>query len=821
MLAFYSILHAFTLRYYARHRLRFAICIVGLVAGVGVAAAINLTNTRIIDSFDSSLTTLSGQTTVSLEPMNGLAPSDLEQLRFAWDYGKFSPYFRTRLSINEQPVQLYGFDFLSETTVRHFEMDLGENGKALLTPGLIVPEDSPLGKKSDTVHVILNGRRLSFPIVGIIRAVDGRLPPRNTAYVDIGHFALFKDRLTGVDFYVPEARKEELTQRLRTLFPYATIRTPNEQKQTTREMLSAFQLNLSALGVIALLVSAYLVYNTVNISVVQREGMLGVLLSLGASPRTIFLAVIFEGMFLGVLGGIPGCALGLVLSLIAHAEVTSTLTSVFRVDAGAAARIEIWPIMISFLIGVLASTLSAWVPAKRAVGLALTTARKQGRSDFKPAGVRFAWIGALAAIPMGIGMYALAILRERPEPGFGAVVAVIVCLSFASPLALLALSRVLRTIPSGATLLAAASTKQHLLKISVATAALALALSMAGSVTIMVASFRTTVEDWLRTVIVADLYLQAGSPESRAASLLDSRVPELLRRLTFVRGVVTLRSAPAFFRDQNIELAANNFTEAARIHGYSFSSGNSGDILVAERENGVLVSEVFANRFHAPRGSTIELFGKRLRVHAVYRNYASERGYILMDEKLFETIVGKRGPNSVAVYLKPDAAPAKAMLDIRRALPEFEISMDLSRDIRQKALAIFDQTFRLTYALQWIAGGIAALAVVTTLTGLVIERRRELTTLLALGATPGRIIFSMILESQVIAVGACVLAVPGSYVLAMILIQVINRYSFGWTIVADLSPYQIFPGFIAACLLSLVAALISVQNLHRGRLTQR
>ncbi|MCE9598289.1 MAG: FtsX-like permease family protein [Spirochaetia bacterium] len=820
MIALLSIARALTIRYYLAHPIRFATCVLGLTAGVAVASAINLTNARVISSFESSMEAVAGKSTLSLEPRGGISPQDLEKLRFAWDYGSFSPFMKLQAHVSGHAVTLYGFDFLSDSAVRSLEFNNASKANEVRTDGIIVPEDSPFGKLGDTVTLTLKGARHLFPITGILRAVDGHLPPQNTVYADLGQVLQFQPEFTGVDFFVEEGKTNELRKLLETHFPLATIRTLEERKQTSREMLAAFQMNLAALGVIALLVSAYLVYNTVNISVLQRESMLGILLSLGASPQVLFGAIILEGIIIGTLGALTGCALGWILSNGAHAEVTSTLTNVFRMDASGASSLDKTTLVGSFLVGVTASVIASILPGRRAVSIAAATARKQGRSEYKPARIRYAWIGALAVCPGIILAYLLALKFERAEPGFVAVAGIIALLSFLSPLAVIGCAIIVNQFKSGSAILASATARQHLMKISVATAALAVALSMAGSITIMVGSFRQTVQDWLSTVIVADIYLQGEASANARAADLDMALVERVRRLPFVRGVVTLRSAPGEFRGKPVELVSNNFADAVKLHGYSFVTGSKADILLARDESGVLVSEVFANKHRIARGDSIELLGRQVKVFAVYRNFSSERGYILMDDRLFAELVAKQGPGSLAIYLNSGFDAAEAMLKIRNALPDYPLTVTLSRDIRIRAMAIFDQTFRLTFALQWIAGGIAALSVLTTLAGLAIERQRDLASLLALGATPGRIYLSMALESQIIALSACALALPGSAALAVLLIKVINRFSFGWTIVADWSLEQLLPGLLMACILALAAAIAPIRLIHRQRLVE-
>ena len=146
--------------------------------------------------------------------------------------------------------------------------------------------------------------------------------------------------------------------------------------------------------------------------------------------------------------------------------------------------------------------------------------------------------------------------------------------------------------------------------------------------------------------------------------------------------------------------------------------------------------------------------------------------------------------------------------------------MSLSTEIRGQAIRIFNQTFRLTYILQMIAGGIAALSAITTLTGLALERRREFATLQALGARPGLLDRAMAYKSQIIAWSALLIALPGSVLLSVLLIHVINRYSFGWTIVTAIPYADLIVAALAITILALGAALVPIRLIRKQNIAR-
>ena len=103
-------------------------------------------------------------------------------------------------------------------------------------------------------------------------------------------------------------------------------------------------------------------------------------------------------------------------------------------------------------------------------------------------------------------------------------------------------------------------------------------------------------------------------------------------------------------------------------------------------------------------------------------------------------------------------------------------------ELRREILRIFDRTFTLTYVLEAIAVIIAMLGIINTLVTSVVERRRELATLQALGSSRGQVTALILWEAGYLGLLGTGMGLAGGLALAVILIRVINRQSFGWTI---------------------------------------
>jgi len=223
-------------------------------------------------------------------------------------------------------------------------------------------------------------------------------------------------------------------------------------------------------------------------------------------------------------------------------------------------------------------------------------------------------------------------------------------------------------------------------------------------------------------------------------------------------------------------------------HNADFLSGRRTSEVLAELRdsNAVLVSEPFANKHHLRAGDAITLaLGESrgsFRVVDVYYDYSSERGGILMDRTIMLHYLPDPAASNLAIYVATDARIEDVREEIERAAAGHRVLMFTNRDLRGEALRIFDRTFAITYALEAIAVLVAVMGVAGALLALVIDRRRELGLLRFLGATSGQIRKLIVIEAGLLGLLANFAGIALGFALSLILIYVINKQSFGWTI---------------------------------------
>jgi putative ABC transport system permease protein len=342
--------------------------------------------------------------------------------------------------------------------------------------------------------------------------------------------------------------------------------------------------------------------------------------------------------------------------------------------------------------------------------------------------------------------------------------------------------------------------------------ALMVSLAMLVSVWTMVAAFRETVDAWVAQTVRADLL---ATPAARLAGSREASMPpdlvERIRRLPGVAEMDAFRAAEVRHEGRGTVLASGDLDLQARRGRLLFLPGTPPDVLDRLRASrGALVSEAFARRFDRWVGSSVALdlpAGRRsYPVVGVFADYTTDRGLVVVDAETYVADTGQQGVQSVAIYLAPGADPATLRGEVERLVGGGAIAVVSNRELRARVLDVFDQTFAITFALELIAVVVSAIAVVNTLVASTIERQAEIGILRAVGLGRGELGRLVRWEAGLIGTAASLLGGAVGVLLSLILVFVINRQAFGWTIRYHLPAEALATAAALAVVTALLAA---------------
>jgi putative ABC transport system permease protein len=541
-------------------------------------------------------------------------------------------------------------------------------------------------------------------------------------------------------------------------------------------------------------VGAFLIYNTISISVVRRRAEIGVLRALGAARRSVFWMFLSEALLFGITGSILGVALGRAMAEGLLGLVSATVNSLYTSSRPAEISLTWASAALAAGAGVTVALASAVGPAWEATRITPTEAMSRGsreRMESRRTG-KFLALSLLLAI--------LAFIAGKQGPvngsplfGYASVVLAIGGAALLAPAIVVAAvsagKSLCRVVFGVAGLIAAQGLVASLGRTSIIVAALATAIAMMASVGIMVGSFRETVIVWLDNQLRADIYIRAAGPVAAGIyPALAPEVPAIVKSVPGVEAVDVFSGLEFRYAGQRASLGGQDTDVLYRFGRLRFLPGEDRDTILRslKGQNRAIVTQSFASKHNLRTGDEIRipLRGTTvpLTVAGIYYDYTSERGFVIMDRAIMLKVLPGQPPTNLGVYLKPGENTDRVLDQIRRRTSAYGIDAAPNRDLRRQAVLIFDRTFAVTWALEGVAIIVAMLGAANSLLAMVLSRRREFGLLQYLGGASAQIRRMILVEAGMIGLVANLLGLALGFALSLVLIYVINEQSFGWSI---------------------------------------
>ena len=835
-----------------RHPIQFAIMTLGIALGVAVMVGIDIANASAARAFDLSMSAVTGRATHAIvagaqgidETLYIRLRTDPE-VRHQVESAPIVIVYAISPQLDEVPFTLLGIDPFAEAPFRSY---LGAGGAedrsrleaiaSLLTvPGSVLLsaptaetyglQPCPVGAINDScqLNISINGETRDAYLTGVLEPSDdfARRALDTLMLTDIAtaqSLSGMSGKLTQIDLILPEGFDAET---FAAALPAGTQLVPSQLRSTrVAEMTDAFEVNLTALSLLALLVGIFLIYNAMTFSVLQRRAVFGTLRTIGYTREQIFGMVLGEAALVGALGTGLGLCLGILLGQGAVQMVTQTINDLYFVLNVRGIQIPVSSLIKGGLAGFFASLLAATPPAWEAASVPPRLALSRAGLESKVQSVihRVAVLGILIAL---IGAAILAIPTRDLVISFGGTSAVVIGLAALTPLVTVTLMHFLNK-PLGEAFgllgrLAPRNVIRSQSRTAVAVAALMIAVSVAIGVQVMISSFRTTVMLWLEQTMQGDIYIaEQNVGSTRLDSPLDPQVVQLARSHPSAETSVTVRNVTVESEHGPVELIAS---EVKRPMDPRLFLAVQKDPLQAMKVGAILLSEPLANRWGISGvGESLSLLTpagwKSFPIAGIYTDYASTSGTVRMSLDVYHRLWNDEKLNGMVLFLSPEADSDAVTADLRSRLKEFPgVQVNPRRVLREQALVVFDRTFAITAAMQLITTLVAFIGVLSSLLALQLEKAREMGILRALGLTVNEMRRLSFWETGLLGASAGLLAIPTGYILAWILIFVINQRSFGWTLQMHAEVMPFAQAFLLAVSAALLAALYPAWRIGR------
>lgn len=796
---------------------RTLLAVLAIALGVALGFSIYLINRVAADEVQGASRSLFGMADLSVQASGaGFDENIFPRLAALDGILAASPIVevQARLPGRNRPLKLVGIDPFRAARMQPSLATAGANGahrsgllaenSVWLSPSAAQMLNLSVGADLD-VQVGLQTVRLK--VAGLLPGSAYRQP---VGFLDIAtaQWRLQRvGRLDRVDLRLaPGVDPQDARARIAVLLPPGvTVTTPGEASDDAVRLTRAYRSNLTALALVALFTGAFLVYATQSLAVARRRREIALLHAIGMTVREQLVAALLSGALVGVAGALLGVVLGIVVAKAGLAAFGADLgAGYFR---GIAPHLDVHVLeCLAFLaLGVAAAVVATFGPARAAASVPAATALKAG--DEAPIAARRHEIVAALLALAGVVALLLPPLDGFALPGYAAIACLLLAAVFITPsLTTLIFSRLRPTGPAYRQI-AVAQLRGTARTSTVSIAAVLVSFSLMVAMAIMVFSFRMSLQDWMQRILPADLYVRAGTAGQSA--YLDKDAQQALRRLPGLARIDFVRFQDVTMPGGGLPLtviarpvAEDSVAGLLALRGVASGRPPAGTVPVWVSEAALDLRGLDLGReFDLPLGGRTV----RASVRGIWRDYERPGGAVVVPRDVFVRMTGDERATTAALWLSEGAVVPKMEESVRAALGhdgDYEVAVP--REIRRQSLLVFDRTFAVTYLLEAVAVLIGLFGISASTSSQVLARRGEFGMLRHLGVTRREIARMLAFEGAALgAIGVAAGLVVGA-VVSLILIYVVNRQSFHWTM--DVHVPWAWLGLLSAALVAAAAA---------------
>ncbi len=819
-------------KYLLKHPYVILLSILGVSIGVAVVISVDIAKTSAQRAFELSLESVTGEATHQV--IGGpLGLNETIYVEFKEEFPEFdsSPVIEGYVTLEGQTVQLLGLDFFSDT---YYSRQITGISSSTLISLLLEPNAVLVAQVMGERMNISPGETINISIAGVQREIlvagfagqtedstmDGVIAADiaaaqellgKTGYIDRINLILPDDGilLTSINDWLPEG---------------TTLISTAASNESTMNMTNAFNVNLTAMSLLALVVGMFLIYNTMTFSVLQRRGLIGSLRVLGVTRREIFTEILIEAAIIGLIGTSLGLLLGILLGQEMVKLVLRTVNDLYFVLTVSTFHLTWETIIKGLVLGIGVSLAAAFVPALEAASSPPQVARF--RSVVESLAHRLLPYIALAGfLLMALSVVILFAFDRSIVAGFASLFMLVIGFALCIPGIVYHLSHntglVIGNRAGTLSKLAITGISGSISRTGTAIAALAVAISVVVGMGTMIESFRGTVDQWLRQTIQGDIYVSTtGDVSRRSANPLPEHIVSGVMELDGIEAIKKLKTIYVETNTGTIEVHAINPMDQSRME-YRLKKGDETLAWSSfDKGESLFVSEPYAYRHDISPGDSLLMVTdqgwQEFEVGGIYYDYSTDQGIVLMPESIYHKYWQDTSVSSLSLYLE-NREDKDAIMTAARNIVDDEPGVRVrdSLNIRQAGLNVFDRTFLITGVMQFLAIIVAFIGILSALMAYQLEKVKEIGVLRAMGFTPRQVWGMVSLQTGFMGTIAGVLAIPLGLVISVLLVFIINIRSFGWSMQMTISSSTIIEAFLIAVGAALLASLYPAWKMSR------
>ncbi len=836
-------------RQWRTHGLRVVMTTLGVALGVAVFFAVRTANAALLDSLSATVERLAGKSTLEVTSgETGFPEGVLDTVQATPGVALAEPVIEVIVHTafaDEGNLLILGVDTTGDQQLRQYEFDRSQTEIADPLTYLAQPDSILLSRSfaerhnlqiGDRIPIFTANGRKDFTVQGLFKPVGvGAVFGGNIAVMDVYSAQVVFNRGHNFDridlMNSPDVTVDELQRRLQARLP-AGLETarPRMRGQALENAVTAMRLGMLITSFIALLVGVYIIFNSFTIAVNQRWKEIGILRALGVERGNVSAMFLGEALLMGVIGSVAGIAGGFYLAALAAKVMGSIAASVYgMISTEVAPKLHPGAALISLGLGVAASLIGAWFPARAASSLDPILALHNIESRQQESSLGWKRIALGAALVL---LTSLLIQFSPSRVGMTVqlfyVALTLLGLTMLLPRLVQWIARMIRPAMDWAGgsegALAVDAMIRSPRRSSATVGALMVGLMFVFSTGAYIQSFKHMIARWTQRMLNADLVVSTSALLRSTSYHFSEDLGLRISALPEVKNVDDVRFTLIPFQGDTAALNAIEMDSFLARAPDAIEGANVNDIRERlARGEGVLVSKNFAARWKCRVGGSVRLNAPTgvldLPILGIVEDYRSDKGSIFLDRALYKKYWKDDAVDFFDVDLKPGGDATRVKYEIERLTYGTDHALVYTNaEFRQWIGSRVDQFFLLNYMQLVVAVIVAIVGIVNTLIVSVMDRRREFAIVRAIGGYRSQIRKMVLLE----AVAISIVGVMVGALAAVFNIQFLSRtvstvlagydvpFYFPWALILETLPAVVAVSLLAAWIPARHAMQVSV-----------
>jgi putative ABC transport system permease protein len=788
--------------------------VVAIALGVALGAAVFLVNTAALNEFGLATKRLVGESDVVIRgPHEGFPEALFVDLARNSAVSAASPVLELDAAVagRRDTLKILGLDAFRAAALQPAIIgDVGEGVFQLFEPDSIYLSSSAAQElklsRGDALNVTVGNSNKALRVIGVLSegAFSQPLGLMDIASAQWTFNAI--GRLNRIDLRLaPGINVDTFRRNLSGMLPIGVLAiAPQVERDRAVTVTRAYRVNLNMLALVALFTGAFLVFSTQSLSVLRRRRSLALLRALGVTRGQLRAALLGEGIAMGLVGSLLGIVLGALIAAAILRFLTGDLGNGQLRTLSASLSAAPMAMLGFVLLGTAVAGVGAWIPARAAAQQPPARALKGGDSDYV-ATAHHSWRFGVALLVVGSLLAWLPAIGGLPIFGYSAVAALLFGAVLLVPIITV---RALSFAPRTRHIVvdtAVAQLRENVGLSALSLASIIVSFSLMVAMAIMVYSFRVSFDSWLGKLLPADMQLREPFGNDTAFwSPADQAQLEAVAGVTRIefRRTRQLLLDPARAPVTVIARGAGDAQTAAElplVQKTSDTTSKNPPVWISEALQD-LYGYRLDDQLSIPLAGTTRTFS----VAGVWRDYARISGALVLSRPTYIAATGDKTANEASVWLTPGSNAGNVEKNLRaRVVHSDALEIITTSALHERSLQIFDRAFLITYALEAIAVIIGLTGVSFAASSTALARRGEFGVLRHIGMLRKQVVGMLASEGILTCAFGVVYGLVLGVALSLVLVYVINRQSFNWSIDLSVPLWQL--GFLSVVLIGAAA----------------